>query len=107
MINTSSLSRYGTIKTCIVLEADELIITRETWCEPTRTVIARDPDTGRRVFEIYSSIGDLLFSSSPASGRPALHESLFYISVPRWIFLLTFFPVLCCLNNEACPTVWA
>jgi hypothetical protein len=31
-------------------------------------------------------------SSSPASGRPALHESLFYISVPRWIFLLTFFP---------------
>jgi hypothetical protein len=33
-----------------------------------------------------------LFSSSPASGRPALHESLFYISVPRWIFLLTFFP---------------
>jgi hypothetical protein len=33
-----------------------------------------------------------LFSSSPASGRPALHEGLFYISVPRWIFLLTFFP---------------
>jgi hypothetical protein len=34
----------------------------------------------------------LLLSSSPASGRPALHEGLFYISVPRWIFLLTFFP---------------
>jgi hypothetical protein len=28
----------------------------------------------------------VVFSSSPASGRPALHESLFYISVPRWIF---------------------
>jgi hypothetical protein len=36
--------------------------------------------------------GFIRFSSSPASGRPALHESLFYISVPRWIFLLTFFP---------------
>jgi hypothetical protein len=30
--------------------------------------------------------GFLLLSSSLASGRPALDESLFYISVPRWIF---------------------
>src|SRR5712692_6816065 len=33
-------------------------------------------------------------SSPPGLARPAAHESLSYISVPRWIFLLTFVLVL-------------
>jgi hypothetical protein len=53
---------------------------------PHETVQPLDP---------YLRTAQFLFltSSSPASGRPALHESLFCISVPRWIFLLTFFLV--------------